>query len=279
MRHEFSCWAKKQIHDKQAFVLLGDIGVGSFLDGEELIPGVINLGINEQAMISFAGGVAVSDRMVICHTISPFLLERAYEQIKLTIGYNEIKLILISPNGPFDYYKLGPTHHCVNDVILADSIVGLDIYLPGCLSLLRESFKEAEKLDSACYVRLTSRYAKYLKMQPVTNNLYMCKNDVEHSLQCNRAIIAIGEALSFVEKKKLELDFDVYTPLRIGNDDSLYFKDRYDEVIILEPYHGAVYSRLQRNNKKTKFISLQFENLHHKIIKRDMGWEVFNGFF
>ena len=83
MRKEFANFFKEQLKvDSNLIVLLGDIGVGSFLDGEELSKNVYNVGINEQAMVSFASGISDTGKTVVLHTISPVLVERAYEHIK-----------------------------------------------------------------------------------------------------------------------------------------------------------------------------------------------------
>ena len=71
------------INDKNS-ILLGDISVGLFLDDQdELVPNAYNMGILEQSMISFAAGLSTESDNVFVHTISPFIVERAYEQIKL----------------------------------------------------------------------------------------------------------------------------------------------------------------------------------------------------
>ena len=120
MRKNFANYLKEIISQNENILgLLGDISVGLFVDKDEkLYKNIFNLGLIEQSMISYAAGLARSGLIPFVHTISPFIVERAYEQIKLDLVYNNCKCILVSANGPFDYHKLGPTHHCSSDIPL-----------------------------------------------------------------------------------------------------------------------------------------------------------------
>ena len=85
MRKTFSRVAQEIANeDIQTMVLLGDIGVFAFRDSLSQIPNrVFNMGILEQSMIGIAAGMAKSGFFPIVHTIAPFLVERAHEQLKV----------------------------------------------------------------------------------------------------------------------------------------------------------------------------------------------------
>ena len=156
MRKKFSEIALKELNNnKDSVVLLGDISMGLFLDGEEkLHPRCLNVGILEQSMISMAAGLACKDMVPIVHTISAFLIERCLEQIKLDLVYNKNKAILISANGPYDYNKLGPTHHSANDVTLLDDIGVNNLFLPYSIGSLEAAMDQAKKVEEVSYIRL-----------------------------------------------------------------------------------------------------------------------------
>ena len=84
----------------------------------------INIGICEQSMISVAAGMALEGLRPIVYTITPFLLERPFEQIKIDIDEQNLPVMLV---GFADYPTYGPTHTPLNvekTIDLFKNIVG-----------------------------------------------------------------------------------------------------------------------------------------------------------
>jgi|SRR3989344_3119728 len=70
-----------------------------------------NVGICEQSMIGIAAGMALEGLKPYVYTITPFLLERPFEQVKLDVVLQGANVKLI---GFSDYPNHGPTHASVN---------------------------------------------------------------------------------------------------------------------------------------------------------------------
>lgn len=118
--------------DERLFLLLGDIGVHGFRALLADFPQrALNLGILEQSMIGVSAGLASEGFIPIVHTIAPFMIERAYEQIKIDLAYQQLGANLVSVGASYDYAGLGCTHHCPADVSLMYNIPGARIILPG----------------------------------------------------------------------------------------------------------------------------------------------------
>ena len=94
--------------DKKIVLLVADIGYGIFDDFRKEHPDrFFNLGICEQSIISFASGLALEGLKPWVYTITPFLIERPFEQVKLDINQQKANVNLV---GFADYPTLGPTH-------------------------------------------------------------------------------------------------------------------------------------------------------------------------
>ena len=94
--------------DKKIVLLVGDIGYGIFDDFRKDNPDrFYNLGICEQSLIGAAAGMSLEGLKPWVYTITPFLIERPFEQIKLDIDQQNVNVKLV---GFADYPQLGPTH-------------------------------------------------------------------------------------------------------------------------------------------------------------------------
>ncbi|MEK6969712.1 MAG: hypothetical protein AABW48_04760 [Nanoarchaeota archaeon] len=94
--------------DDNIFLIVGDIGFGVFDKFRQKFPNrFINIGICEQSMIGVAAGMALEGIKPWVYTITPFLIERPFEQIKLDIDQQKVNVKLV---GYADYPHQGPTH-------------------------------------------------------------------------------------------------------------------------------------------------------------------------
>ena len=94
--------------DDKIVLIVGDIGYGIFDEFRKLHPKkFFNLGICEQSIIGVASGMSLEGLKPWVYTITPFLIERPFEQIKLDINQQKANVKLI---GFADYPNLGPTH-------------------------------------------------------------------------------------------------------------------------------------------------------------------------
>ena len=114
--------------DKKIILLVGDIGYGIFDDFRKNHPKrFINLGICEQSLIGFAAGLALEGLKPWVYTITPFLIERPFEQIKLDVDQQKANVKLV---GFADYPTLGPTHSELNAKKLMQLFKNIKSYFP-----------------------------------------------------------------------------------------------------------------------------------------------------
>ena len=99
-------------NDDKIYVLVGDIGYRVFDEFRKKHPNrFINMGICEQSIIGVSAGMALEGLKPWVYTITPFLMERPFEQIKLDIDQQNVNVNLV---GFADYPTLGPTHTEIN---------------------------------------------------------------------------------------------------------------------------------------------------------------------
>ncbi len=128
--------------DKKIILIVGDIGYGIFDDFRKSHPKrFFNLGICEQSIISAASGMALEGLKPWVYTITPFLIERPFEQIKLDINQQKVNVKLV---GYADYPTLGPTHSELN----AKKTMGL---FKNIKSFYPKDSQETIKFTLKCY--------------------------------------------------------------------------------------------------------------------------------
>ena len=131
--------------DKKIILLVGDIGYGIFDDFRKEHPKrFINLGICEQSLIGFASGLALEGLKPWVYTITPFLIERPFEQIKLDVDQQKANVKLV---GFADYPSLGPSHSELNAKKLMQLFKNVKSFFP-------KNSLETEKVIYKCYNKI-----------------------------------------------------------------------------------------------------------------------------
>jgi transketolase len=114
--------------DEKIYLIVGDIGFRVFDDFREQHPDrFINMGICEQSIIGVSAGMALEGLKPWVYTITPFLIERPFEQIKLDIDQQNVNVKLI---GYADYPTLGPTHTELNGKKLMELFTNITSLFP-----------------------------------------------------------------------------------------------------------------------------------------------------
>jgi transketolase len=141
--------------DPRTALILADISAAPLIGVLRRHPDrAINVGIREQLMISVAGGMALTGLRPIAHSYAPFLIERAWEQVKLDLTHQQVGAILVSVGASYDASTSGRTHHGPGDVALLDTLEGWTIRVPGHPDEVGPMLREAVGHDNPVYIRL-----------------------------------------------------------------------------------------------------------------------------
>jgi transketolase len=220
--------------DPLAAVVLAEISVDMFAKAAARHPDrVLNVGIREQLMISVGGGLALAGMRPIVHTYAPFLVERAFEQVKLDLAHQGGHAVLVSIGASYDAAPSGRTHQAPEDVALLDSVPGFSVVAPGHPAEVRGLLREAVgALDSgSTYMRLSTQTNR--EALPVWPGLQVVRSG-------RRAVVvAVGPMLSPVLAAVADLDVTVAyaTTVRPFDAEGLRSLEAASgAVVLVEPY-------------------------------------------
>jgi len=110
-----------------------------------------NLGLTEQSMISIAAGMALEGLRPLVYSITPFVLERPFEQIKIDIDEQNLPVLLI---GYSDYPTHGPTHRAVNAPALCKAFKNIQSFFPNNSDEVREIMLNAWESKIPTFISL-----------------------------------------------------------------------------------------------------------------------------
>ncbi len=230
--------------DKKLFLFLGDIGVFGFRGLLKRSPQrAFNFGILEQAMVGAAAGVASEGFVPVLHTIAPFMLERAYEQIKIDFGYQKLGGNFVSVGASFDYASLGCTHHCPADVSLMYNVPSSRIFLPGSSKEFDKSFRNNYQ-KGLNYFRLSEESHCYADLPCGFTMLRQGKKK-------GRSVIFVGPSLRFFKDNNVPGDYNVFYLNMIESNLNLSGLNGMECCRIIQDfYSGPIEDIIQKNNSE-----------------------------
>lgn len=171
--------------DPELVVMVGDISHGVLQAFAKACPGrYYNVGILEPTMMSMGAGLARTGLYPVIHTIAPFLIERAFEQIKLDFCYHGLHGNIVTVGSAFDYAYLGCTHHCYGDFALLKTLQGVQITYPATPVEFDTLFRQAYRNNAVTVYRVPGS---------------------QHGVEFSAADIQLGKGIKVAEGRDLTL--------------------------------------------------------------------------
>ena len=132
MRRTFFQELHKQMTiNTNIWALTGDLGYRGFDQIKDDYPKrFVNCGASEQAMMDMAVGMVYDGKLPVVYSITPFLIYRAFETIKLYIVHEKLHVILVGSGRGKDYHIDGESHNATDIPIVLASLQGLVQYYP-----------------------------------------------------------------------------------------------------------------------------------------------------
>jgi len=138
--------------DESIYLLIGDVGYKIFDEFKKKFPKrFFNMGVCEQSLIGVASGMALSGLKPYVYTITPFLIERPFEQVKLDIDQQNANVKLV---GYADYPDHGPTHAEIDGRKLMSLFNNIQSYFPKNPKEIQKALAESYKSCKPTFISL-----------------------------------------------------------------------------------------------------------------------------
>ena len=142
------------VKDNRLWLLTADLGFGVLDNTRQSCPDrAINVGASEQLMLGAAVGLADSGKIPLCYSITPFIIFRPYEWIRLYLNHESVPVKLIGIGRDNDYDQ-GFSHDASDDEAALAAFPNIVIYKPNTLDELRSIWEEFLYNQKPCYLNI-----------------------------------------------------------------------------------------------------------------------------
>lgn len=216
--------------DPRVALVLADISVRLLHDAITRHPHrVLNVGIREQLLIGVAAGLSLTGLRPVAHTYAPFLVERAFEQVKLDLGHQDLGAVLVSTGASYDEPGYGRTHQAPGDVALLDTLPGFTVHVPGHRDEVELLLRHELRRDGRAYLRTSVQ--ENAAAQAVVPGRFLRLREGEAA-----TVLAVGPVLDRVLQATAGLDATVlYAATVRPFDVAALLAGPVQQVVLVEP--------------------------------------------
>ena len=260
MFHTISEFVRK---DERIIVMLADIGAAGFKDLMQEYPErVLNIGVFEDGMISVAAGCAIKGMIPVVYGITPYIAERALEQLKIDFAYQNLGATFISTGAAYDFSKLGYSHYCPEDAAILKQIPGIEFIAPGTPeqmeSLLRQTFYNGHPtfFRMSDYINQNNTTVQYGKAEVVKTGK-------------KATVISVSTMLDIVMTACEDFDVTIlyYTTLSPFDTEALVNYSAANKFLICEPQQEGTITYDVVKAFEGKPISIEHIGIPREIIR------------
>jgi transketolase len=221
--------------DPETALVLADISSRDFSRALRKDPyRAINVGIMEQTLVSVAAGLALEGFHPIVHSITPFVVERPFEQIKDDFCYQGLGGTLISVGASYDYGRDGMTHHGSADVPILKTLPRMQCCVPGTAEEFEILLRQTYRNGSPTYIRTS------LQRNSLSRPVSFGKLHIER-LGRDGVVVVVGPLLERTLEAVADLDLSVLYASTVVPFDGETLREvtagAAANVVLVEPYY------------------------------------------
>lgn len=139
----------------EVLVLSGDLtGSTEIAEFKKQVPEkFISMGMAEQNMLSWAGGLAREGYVPFLHTFAVFLYRRPYDQLAMSVAYPNLKVRLVGFL-PGIMTPGGVTHQAIEDISVIRSLPNMTVLETGDATDVETILDSTDDIDGPVYIRM-----------------------------------------------------------------------------------------------------------------------------
>jgi transketolase len=139
--------------DRRVALLMAEVGFSVVEPFEKKFPArFFNTGIAEQNLILTAAGMAMDGMRPVAYSMSCFLPSRAFEQIKVSVCYQNVPVTIAAIGAGMSYGEMGPTHHATEESALMRALPNLTVIFPSDGAELASALRYSVNAGSPTYI-------------------------------------------------------------------------------------------------------------------------------
>lgn len=215
-----------------------DIGMWAIREALEKYPQrCMNVGIFEDAMMSVAAGMSSRGLYPTIFGIQPYLIERAYEQIKMDLAYQKFGVNVVGTGAAVDYSKYGYSHYCAEDVTLIKQLPGVEFIAPGSANEFKQLFEQTYRNNHPTFFRVSDHPNQNYDIEVEFGKANVIKKGSKAT------VIAVSVTLDKVMKVCESEDVTVlyYTTLEPFDYETLAKNCESNKLLVVEPeFEGSL---------------------------------------
>jgi transketolase len=112
-----------------------------------------NVGTAEANMMSMACGMAATGKVPYCSTFAVFASGRAYDQVRVGIAHNGLKVRIGASHGGVSLGEDGATHQMIEDIALMRAMPRMQVVVPADYNQAFRATIESYEKDEPMYMR------------------------------------------------------------------------------------------------------------------------------
>jgi transketolase len=142
--------------DKNIVVLDADLSSSTRtnLFAQQFPERFFNLGVAEQNMMATAAGLASCGKTVFLSTFAVFAAGRAWDQIRVSIAYNNLNVKVVATHAGITVGPDGASHQALEDIALMRVLANMNIIVPCDAPQTADAIVAAANTPGPFYIRL-----------------------------------------------------------------------------------------------------------------------------
>jgi transketolase len=143
--------------DPRIFCLDSDMGGLETSFGAHLPQQYVDVGIAEANLMTIAAAMARLGKLPFVNTMAAFASQRAYEQVKIDIAYNNAPVRIVATHSGLSAAHLGPTHHAQQDLAAMRALPNMVVMTPADGVETAKMVAAAAEYPGPVYIRMGRR--------------------------------------------------------------------------------------------------------------------------